>query len=487
MKFKQIATLVFCALLGLNACKKDDFTQTSSTPETSIFLKEINRSGTNRLNTTVRLNWNGEVANGFIAAYEISFDSVNWTRTTVQDSVFKFIVNSGSDTTDINFYVRAIDNKGVKDLSPAYLKIPIKNTQPTVSFDRTVNTSDTVYSVFSLLFNAKDADGKETIDSIFIQINNGKKYALSKNINFLTIVPTNPNTIGNTDAQIFTGFEALAVSKKINGLIIGGKNTITVQCRDLAGSISKTDTLSSFYIRPKNSDLLIIDAYNLQVSPKPEEIYLPSIQTVYGNADVLDIFVSNAKYKPKFFEPTFTKLISLYDKVICYADGNKIGDELALEIMASSFTTFLNAGKKLMAISSFPTNLARTSKIFTYLPIDSFPVIAQGQRIDLPTDSLATSTLGGYPTLKASKQITAIDVFNPTATATIMYRANTKNTGITTAPKCIMAKSNFTNGRTNVIFVSTDLFSLDADANANTQKDELNMLFNKVLKDEFNW
>ena len=170
---KQTRILFFLLVTTIfSACIKEDELKLNTNPNTNIFLEKIDRVGENRLNTNVTMHWSADDQDGYVIGYEISLDNITWSFTTKQDSVFRFSILNG-DTTDINLYVRAIDNDGNKDLTPAYLKIPIKNTIPTVAFDDNLIKCDSVYSVFSLLFSANDLDGNETIDSIYLKINNG--------------------------------------------------------------------------------------------------------------------------------------------------------------------------------------------------------------------------------------------------------------------------------------------------------------------------
>ena len=162
---KQTRILFFLLVTTIfSACIKEDELKLNTNPNTNIFLEKIDRVGENRLNTNVTMHWSADDRDGYIVGYEVSLDNITWSFTTKQDSVFRFSILNG-DTTDINLYVRAIDNDGNKDLTPAYLKIPIKNTIPTAAFDDNLIKCDSVYSVFSLLFSANDLDGNETIDS----------------------------------------------------------------------------------------------------------------------------------------------------------------------------------------------------------------------------------------------------------------------------------------------------------------------------------
>ena len=134
--------MILTLLFAFSACKKEEGDlKVNQEPETTFSIKEINLSGDDRLNSIVSLEWYGKDPDGYIVGYELSQDGNNWFYTTKQDSTFQFSLDGGADTADIELYVRAIDNENAKDPSPDYLRIPIKNTAPTIEFSSPINRS----------------------------------------------------------------------------------------------------------------------------------------------------------------------------------------------------------------------------------------------------------------------------------------------------------------------------------------------------------
>ncbi len=488
--FFLLATTIF------SACIKEDELKLNTNPNTNIFLEKIDRAGENRLNTNVTMHWSADDQDGYVVGYEVSLDNITWSFTTKQDSVFRFSILNG-DTTDINLYVRAIDNDGNKDLTPAYLKIPIKNTIPTVAFDDNLIKCDSVYSVFSLLFSANDLDGNETIDSIYLKINNGNWFALSKQSTFVTFVPNNPTLAGNDQAKVYLGYDAIKLNKQINGLLVDGSNQVFLKARDFSGAESAIDTLSPFFLRRKTSDLLVLDAYNIATIPNADVVYKEVLQSVYGAVDYYDFFRQNKAYFPSIWKPTFSLFLNLYDKVFWYSDNIASNNNaMLLESGASAIQNYLNADGKLFVCSDFANNayplaFSKTSPVFQFSPADSFQTFfAANQKASIPKDSLMVpnSAAGnGYPTLLASSFADAVDPFFEKSNATVIYTANTKRNAGLTNTKVVMAKTQNANGKTNQVFCSIDLFKMQGDANANGQQDELKQLFQKIFLDEFNW
>ena len=132
---RPITYLLLGLLLTLTACDKGELLENKA-PDTRISVSEINLTGEDRLRSEVTLHWFGADEDGWITGYELSLDGTNWSPVTKQDSTFSFELTLGSDTTDIDFYVRAVDNDDAVDPTPAYLRVPIRNSPPTAIFCR---------------------------------------------------------------------------------------------------------------------------------------------------------------------------------------------------------------------------------------------------------------------------------------------------------------------------------------------------------------
>lgn len=496
---KSIHFILFIAsaILLISSCRKEDKPVLNNAPTTQLFLSNIDRSGPNRLNTIVDLHWSGEDKDGYVVGYELSFDNVTWTFTTSQDSTFRFSISSNSDTADIDFYVRAIDNDGNKDQTPAFLRIPIKNAIPTVEFDTHSVKGDTVFSVFSLLWTAKDLDGFETIDSIFVKLNSGDWFGLSRNYSFITLVPVDPSTVGTSNAKVYQGYEASLSPRRISGLKIGDMNQVYIKVRDVSGAESTIDTLKPFFLKQKTSDLLVLDAFNISSTPNADVVYREAIGAAYGAYDYYDFYRQSNAYFPSFWKPTFSLFIGLYDKVFWYSDNIASNNNaMLLESGASAIQDYMNAGGKIFIASdfannAFPLSFNKTSPIFQYSPADSFQTFyTANQKATLPLDSLLEPDAVngvGYPVLKVSSFADAIDPFFPKSNALVVYTAQLRRTNGVTNTKIVCAKTQNAFGKTNQVFCSVDLYKLLGDANNNGQQDELKLLFQKVLLDEFNW
>ena len=358
-------------------------------PDTRIFLDEVQLQGENRLTSILRLHWTGEDVDGYIKGYELSFDAQNWTFVTTTDSVFNLSLEGGSDTTDVNFYVRSIDNEDAVDPDPAYLLIPIKNTLPTARLDTFNVIPDTVFSVWSVFWQVDDLDGRESLDSVFFQLNDGPWYGLDPDINFLTFVPQQADVAGeqNMDVYIGSGISQEKLDFSVTGGIVGADNEIHLRSRDIAGAFSEPDTSNVFFLRQKTGDLLLIDLHGGNTA---NGIYFPILDAVYPNYDYLNLL----EQLPPFWDPTFGLMLKLYDKVFWYTDGTQLGalgERMGLEIAANQIQEFFNGGGKLLVsakfVNPFPNgDQPNESPIFDFSPLDSLSTSIGQARV--PVDSM---------------------------------------------------------------------------------------------------
>ena len=267
-------------LIFFFSCEKGNLLDNSA-PETNIFVDEINLSGDQRLNSVVKLHWMGEDRDGYITKYELAVNGGEWTTTNSTDSTFRFDIPLGSDTIDILFQVRATDNLGLTDPTPAEVLIPIKNAPPIAKFDTLNVIPDSVFSVWSVLWSVDDLDGIETLDSTFIKINDGNWIGLDKRENYTTFIPISPKENNRQDAQIFSGLKRTILPVSLPGLKVGDDNRLYIRTRDIAGSFSPIDSTKSFFVKQQKSDFLVIDGHGSGSVDKVYQTILDQVSPGY--------------------------------------------------------------------------------------------------------------------------------------------------------------------------------------------------------------
>ena len=484
--FYRKAWVLFIFIFSLSVgCRKGDF-NSGPLPETTIFLDQIQLPDSLRLSTVVKMHWNGFVQNAYITGYEISTNSgTTWGSTHRTDSTFVFMVPPGNQVADIVFMVRAMDNYGRKDPSPAQLRIPVKNTPPVIVF--TDSLPDTVFTVFSMSWNLTDVDGDETLDSIQVRMNGGDWINLPAQTQLLTFVPEAPSFAGISRLKLLSGTSAQPQSQTLPGAILNGMNQLIVRGKDKSGAYSNEVQSTAFYLKKVNSDLLVIDAY--PADPSARSLYTLTLDATYPNYDFISFYDNNRKYQPRYWNIAFREWIGLYDKVFWYSsrsayNGAAPESGLLLETASQAFQSYLNTGGKLLVISSLPSidtnyNFVTTSPVFTLLPIDTISTSIGQAR--LQTDSLVLP-LGftEYPELRPSQFLTGLSPFHPIPGAEVLYRAQITSSQGWQGPRVVCARQRGANGRVHLVYFSLDMQYLNAN-------NSVSLFFSKVLTEDFNW
>lgn len=475
-----LAVLAFLILLP--ACRDEGEQNANRAPETTFSLDAINVSDSNRLNSIVRLSWYGKDPDGYVSGYEISIDQQNWRYTTSQDSTFQFSI-SDSNLVDIDLYARAIDNEGLRDPSPSYLRIPIKNTPPEVSFSEDLSLADTAFLVATTEWSASDLDGDETITGVFLSINGKDWFPLNQTEKVISIVPQDFSAADTTDALIYYGGRTNPDPQAIPGLVLNDTNRLYIKAVDQAGAESMLDTTESFYMRTKQNDLLVVGGV-----ASAHATYKSLLNSVNLSYDFLNLTANNGIYRPALWNTTFRLQLSFYDKLFFYSDETTFLNSytnlrlLLLEFAAASLQEYANSGGKYLISTSFDwdTNIDGFRGV---LPIQSVSFKNYGDA-RLYGDSLVIPEISSLPDLSTSSfALSGVGVFNiDSADTEVLYTAQLSDRRNTTPwPDTeIVASARRFNGNLNQIFFSIQLFELDGD------QAKLEDLFDQIFNVEFN-
>jgi hypothetical protein len=461
------------------SCKKGE-KKANLSPETQIVPHEINLQGDNRLGSTVKLSWFGSDQDGFITGYEYSFDEINWNFTRTTDTTFSFTIDQGSDTLDVEIFVRAIDNQNLKDPSPAKLVIPVKNSPPSILFDELLSSKDTTHLITTLQWIASDPDGVENIKSIELKINSGDWYALDKKQKRLDLVPENATTIGATDA--FVHYLPLnAASQKIAGLKLGDTNTFYIKATDIANSESNIDTLTGVYVKEKKNDLLVIggDITN-------NAFYVNRLSNVVNNFDFIDYISNGQQAQPVSWNNSFYLLISQYPKLFIFSDYQEYVNQetglqqTILELSAPSVLVYNTNGGKVFTIGFFKNPLSTTSPIYETYPLESVDSASAGLFLQR-SDTTLKSQFAGYPDLGTNQFPSEFSPFQEKSSPSIkvIYTAVVDNTSGYTGPVTVGIKKEDAQGKTNMVFITAAMPPLNKDYT------KVDSLFHQVLNQEF--
>ena len=328
-------------------------------PET--FLSLVPDDSLRSTTSQQHLQWWGVDPDGFVKGYYISFDSLQWTYTTSNDSLMGLKLNI-QDTT-YRFFVTAVDDEGALDPTPASLRYPIHNTPPVVSFVSKSDVPDTTFTVATFQWFGSDIDGNETITNYLYVLDDTSKpwSSLSGDYNKVTL-------------------------KKSDGLT-EGRHTFYLRARDVSGSYSKTirmpDTTNpvtptaTWYVKEPQGDFLIVDDYGPAdgVSDKPTAFYQQMFDTLMGGKfqarDVWDIkagynATTRGKYVPALINPTFSETIKLFKYIFWYSDNDP-----QMAILQAAIPEFQRAGGKIMFSTGFTQYPADARGFGDFAPVEN--------------------------------------------------------------------------------------------------------------------
>ena len=195
--------------------------------------------------------WWGEDSDGEVVAYHYRWNFEDtWTRTTAESDTFFLPLQIAYD--EFLFEVKAEDNEGALDPTPATLRIPVANSQPEIEFavdsnptaGSNPNVTHVTFPTRTFAWSVSDIDGLETINQIRFRLDSTSNWNYRDgNISSVTLTEIPP-----------------------------GLHTFYVQAIDTAGAFSNllqfpdsTDAASpnGWRVVEPVGDILLVDDYKL--------------------------------------------------------------------------------------------------------------------------------------------------------------------------------------------------------------------------------
>ncbi|QXD15183.1 hypothetical protein GQ464_017550 [Rhodocaloribacter litoris] len=356
-------------------------------PETTLSVRDTslvdNLAGAERLTSTVFVSWSGTDPDGFVAAYELRFfargdrpdPEEGWTTTTRTDSLVLLPIPRGERIADVTFEVRAIDNDGLKDPTPARTVFPIQNSPPAISLNTFDLPPDTTFTVFSFAWRASDPEGPGNLDRIEISLNDSTTFvALPPDIDFITLVGTfdrNDPGPSPSEARVFSGLAFQPTGITVPGLHLNADNTFYLRAVDQTDT---TSTLQRFtwYVKKPTSEVLYVNDYRKATAPTVQAYHLALLRDYLPPGTPIDTWDLSRPFAtgsagntprsdalPPQAEPTLRETLLLFKYIYWVTTNatNRIqGNNLPLA--ASVMDAFFEQGGKLMVHTpiTLPTN-----------------------------------------------------------------------------------------------------------------------------------
>lgn len=407
-------SFVLLAITWLISCKEkiSGSLQSNQPPETFLFVKSTGKDTLNQTASIQKLYWDGLDKDGFVTGFyytwELQPDSADWQWTEKRSLTFPLKI-SGAETSYV-FQVRAVDNKGAWDPTPASQIFPIKNTSPTINWLPTSRIPDTTFTVASFIWQASDLDGDSTI--VYFE------YALDDTLQWRKIAGYRRNVTLTADSGLTEG-----------------EHVFFIRAVDVAKSRSPVIRMpqrGSWYVKePKGEYLLIDDFANEAQSLYPDLYYKSMLKQILPEVDPqagFDYWNIEEQFPASRLQ--FIETLKLFKRVIWYSDLIQETDEHFITAQVA-IPEFLNAGGKIIYSVQFSTGFGSLGNPLEFTPVDSL-----GKKFNFITakslyypDSVGKQNVQNLfgvelPQLKLSKIIVGLMGLKPKPTAIPLYRYN---------------------------------------------------------------
>ena len=380
---RALAALLLAA--SLTACDAgfDGAANDNLAPDTELSVRSADLTedlGDRRLVSTVALAWSGTDPDGVVAAYDVrAFQSGDapgpddgWGRTTRRDSTILLPIPFGQETANVVVEVRAIDNDGALDPSPARTVFPIRNSDPSLVLSRAEVPPDTTWPVLSFAFAAQDPDGEANLAAVEIALNDtlAAVAQLPPDATFATLVARDPGA-AETAADVFIGRGFVSSDVALPGLRLDADNVVYVRAVDQAGASSRwtaypdpDDDAAALYVRRVTSSVLLVNDYR-DTASGPSPLAAPTVQlsrnalALHGTAayDEWDLSgTAQITASPRFSDalpatadPALRQTLALWDRIVWVsnrATNAATGNNLPLA--ASVMDLFFEQGGRLL-------------------------------------------------------------------------------------------------------------------------------------------
>jgi hypothetical protein len=426
-------------------------------PETTIFVQGDSLNTTQSIQT---FHWDGRDPDGFVVGFYYTFSETpqpeDWVFTTKRSETFALSI-LGADTT-YTFQVKAVDNQGLEDPTPAVQRFPIVNTRPQVAWAPNSRIPDTTLTVASFAWSATDPDGDETIEFI--------EYALDDTSNWIQL----PGDIRSVDLKAADG-------------LTEGEHVFYLRAVDIAGARSSSIRMpespnNTWYVKLPKGRYLLIDDYQVEsnASGRPDAYYrgmlnnlLPTLGEDYTYWNIESQFPASPRQ--------FSETLKLFDRVIWYTDIVQNSDPHFIYAQ-TAIPEFRQNGGKIIYTVQFNSSFGTQGDPLGFTPVDSlgkrFNFIATNSQFY--PDSLFADvfpTLPPLPELKVSTFILGgAFAFRAAPGAVPMYRFDEPN--VENDPLFVVLGRNDNTGEFDFVFSGAPLHMLRGNNN-------LDQLFEIIL------
>ncbi|TNE81050.1 MAG: hypothetical protein EP332_05485 [Bacteroidetes bacterium] len=368
-------------------------------PETYMVADTIQRFEDNRFKSVVEVQWWGDDKDGFVKGYEISTDGLTWTLTTEQDSVFTLVLPGNSDTADFQFMVRAIDNEGLADPTPASLVYPVKNSDPEVHFIISARTPTRSFPALKYFWEGSDPDGNSSLDHYELCWNDTTltPFQVSASFADASFVVSDLNA-ASPYCLVYPGNSNSPLSDSMPGMVLNSENKLFLRAVDKVGAASAWAETPEVFIRKPISDILFINAQQSSFNRSTvQQFYSNQIYTALNkNFDTLQAGPEGSAITDLSVDPqTQDRVFSYFKKIFVYSENS----EYILSLLQRSSTGFFSKGGKLFLITEGNDVIEDQPSYLDFSPIARYTARPAGVSLLYNQFDSLYSSIPGYPTI----------------------------------------------------------------------------------------
>lgn len=453
-------------------------------PNTELSVRDVSlveNLGNRRLTSTVAVSWAGSDPDGFVAHFEIRFYPASqqgaigpedgWTVTTRRDSLVLLPIEEGSSTADVVFEVRAVDNGGLKDPSPARTVFPIVNSPPTLKFNSFELPPERSFPIFAFSWVADDPEGVQNIDRIEVSFNDSTSFvALPATADFATFVGDldGPDRDGNVvSARVRLGRNFQSSDISVPGLKLDDDNVVYFR------AVDKTDTASvrleqPIFVWEPKAEILFVNDYRKSVAPVVQGYHLNLLTSYLPEGTPVDVWdlsepffsgntgvLARADDMPVIADPVLRQFLTRYRHIYWVATATTSAPRANnFPFAASVIDAFFEGGGTIMVHSPI-TNPVNEDEIesnagIVVLPLSGFVSFPDSLRPSLrltATSKVAPTGIVDLPTLMPTRLIigtlpyVAVGGDIPLYTAEYATQPFAGGTGVWTGPSTVASIS----------------------------------------------
>lgn len=453
-------------LFGLAACDTgiSGTAVDNQPPETELSVRDSslvdNLEGADRLSSTVFAAWSGTDPDGFVTSFELRFypddqppasPDEGWVTTTSSDSLILLPIPRGERVANVVFEVRAIDNDGTLDATPARTVFPIENAPPSLRLSAFDQPPDTTFTVFSFGWDADDPEGVANLDRIEISLNDSTSFTpLPPDVEFVTLVGQEAGDgATTTEARVFLGRGFQSTTLTVPDLRLDAENTF------YARSVDQTDTTSvlqrrTWYVKPISGEVLFVNDFRRETGTTLVDYHLGLLRDYLPAGAAIDLWdisrpfttgntgnVPRSDLLPPNADPTLRQFFAQYNFIYWLSSNATANPQTSnLSFAANATDQFFERGGKMMVHApAIPPqdpedNLGNPALLL--LPLDDLFTLPDSLlRLQLPTrgaiqpDQELPGVDQSLPTLASGQFLVTTPPYVAEGSSTIsLYRAS---------------------------------------------------------------